>query len=78
TMTASFGVSTLSTEVDTSQKLLRIADRNLYKAKYLGRNRVVAECPTSDTVLLSQITDDSSNSSSDTKIMTGLKNTGTS
>jgi diguanylate cyclase (GGDEF)-like protein len=50
TMTSSFGVATLSPELDTSQKLLRIADRNLYRAKYLGRNRVVAECGTRDTL----------------------------
>jgi len=52
TMTASFGISTLSPDVDTSHKLLRIADRNLYRAKYLGRNRVVADCGVNETLLL--------------------------
>jgi two-component system, cell cycle response regulator len=75
TMTASFGVSTLSPEVETSQKLLRIADRNLYRAKYLGRNRVVAECPTSETVMLNQLESPLSDPSSDTKVIGAPKTT---
>ncbi len=76
TMTASFGVSTLSPEVDTSQKLLRIADRNLYRAKYLGRNRVVAECGANETLLINNPSEQStsvSNSSTDTKVMSSIK-----
>jgi diguanylate cyclase (GGDEF)-like protein len=42
-ITSSFGLANLSPEIDTSQKLLRMADRNLYRAKTEGRNRVVAE-----------------------------------
>lgn len=67
TMTSSFGVATLSPELDTSQKLLRIADRNLYRAKYLGRNRVVAECGVRDS--LETLEEPITNSAPDTKIM---------
>ncbi len=76
TMTASFGVSTLSPEVDTSQKLLRIADRNLYRAKYLGRNRVVADCGVNETQLVNSPADQShpsDSSSTDTKVMSSIK-----
>lgn len=76
TMTASFGVSTLSPEVDTSQKLLRIADRNLYRAKYLGRNRVVADCGVNETQLAncpSDLSHPNDSSSTDTKVMSSIK-----
>lgn len=73
TMTASFGVSTLSPDVDTSHKLLRIADRNLYRAKYLGRNRVVAECGTKETLVLNSESEVLEPPSSDTKVMPAIK-----
>jgi diguanylate cyclase (GGDEF)-like protein len=41
-MTASFGVTALSEQHRTGTELLRIADKNLYRAKDLGRNCVVA------------------------------------
>lgn len=41
-LTASFGVAALSEETKTATQLLRLADQNLYRAKKLGRNRVVA------------------------------------
>ena len=71
-MTASFGVSTLSPDVDTSHKLLRIADRNLYRAKYLGRNRVVADCGVNET-LLNSSEELSLPAPSDTKVMYSIK-----
>jgi diguanylate cyclase (GGDEF)-like protein len=49
-ITASFGLASVSRDSDTWQKLLRVADRNLYRAKSLGRNRVIAEVETIDTV----------------------------
>jgi diguanylate cyclase (GGDEF)-like protein len=73
TMTASFGVSTLSPDMDTSHKLLRIADRNLYRAKYLGRNRVVADCGVNETILLNSHSEISIPVSGDTKVMAALK-----
>lgn len=70
TMTASFGISTLTPEIDTSQKLLRIADRNLYRAKYLGRNRVIADCGINETLLLDHAMDEvMSDVTTDTKII---------
>jgi diguanylate cyclase (GGDEF)-like protein len=47
TLTASFGVSTLSEHCGNSFQLLRTADQNLYRAKAEGRNRVVAGWSTS-------------------------------
>ncbi|HMP60762.1 MAG TPA: diguanylate cyclase [Gemmatales bacterium] len=41
-MTASFGIAALSDHHKTATELLRIADKNLYRAKEAGRNRVVA------------------------------------
>lgn len=73
TMTASFGVSTLSPDMDTSHKLLRIADRNLYRAKYLGRNRVVADCGVNETLLLDSGNEIAIPDSGDTKVMASLK-----
>jgi diguanylate cyclase (GGDEF)-like protein len=50
-ITASFGVAhTQSSEIDHLEWLIRSADRALYRAKALGRNRVVA----SDTPLFAQ------------------------
>lgn len=48
-ITSSFGLASLSPELDTVQKLLRIADRNLYRAKSQGRNRVIAEVDSTDS-----------------------------
>jgi diguanylate cyclase (GGDEF)-like protein len=42
TLTASFGIATLSDQCGNSFQLLRSADQNLYRAKAEGRNRVVA------------------------------------
>lgn len=72
TMTASFGVSTLGPDMDTAQKLLRIADRNLYQAKYLGRNRVVADCGINETIMLDSM-DEVEKTTSETKIMPSIK-----
>jgi len=41
-VTASFGISALSAEMETPEQLIRCADRALYEAKNAGRNRVVA------------------------------------
>jgi diguanylate cyclase (GGDEF)-like protein len=40
-VTASFGVAQLNSEVDTHAAWLRLADQMLYRAKHLGRDRVV-------------------------------------
>jgi diguanylate cyclase (GGDEF)-like protein len=42
TVTASFGVATLTPEVKNSESLVHLADMSLYRAKQEGRNRVVA------------------------------------
>ena len=55
------------------QLSLRIADRNLYRAKYLGRNRVIAECAINDTIFLDSHTEDLNDIASDTKVMAALK-----
>lgn len=73
TMTASFGISSLSSEIDTSHKLLRIADRNLYRAKYLGRNRVIADCSNNETILLNTQEIEIHEVTGDTKVMTPVK-----
>lgn len=73
TMTASFGVSCLSPEIDTSHKLLRIADRNLYRAKYLGRNRVIADIGVNETLLLDKNGESLNDGSTDTKVMASLQ-----
>jgi GGDEF domain-containing protein len=39
-MSASFGVATYPTDADDTDDLLRLADRALYLAKKLGRDRV--------------------------------------
>jgi two-component system, cell cycle response regulator len=59
-ITASFGLATVTRDADTWQKLLRVADRNLYRAKSLGRNRVVAEADCSETIPVLTSTDSSS------------------
>jgi diguanylate cyclase (GGDEF)-like protein len=42
-VTASVGVATLGEQIDNVEKLVAVADKNLYRAKQEGRNRVVAE-----------------------------------
>lgn len=42
TVTVSIGVASLDATVDSTEKLVRAADGNLYRAKKEGRNRVVA------------------------------------
>ena len=42
-VTASFGVAGSGPGIDTAERLLKRADEALYRAKQLGRNRVVAE-----------------------------------
>ncbi|MFQ5645981.1 MAG: diguanylate cyclase [bacterium] len=48
--TATFGIAELSSEHKDGKDLLKSADQGLYKAKELGRNRVVV-CDSSSTVL---------------------------
>ncbi len=40
-ITASFGVAEVDSSIDSPEELFKAADRNLYKAKKLGKNRVV-------------------------------------
>jgi diguanylate cyclase (GGDEF)-like protein/PAS domain S-box-containing protein len=60
-VTASFGVSTLNTEVNDVQELVAQADKALYAAKKNGRNRVVRwdedvfDCPSQPTFSLHRI-----------------------
>ena len=42
-LTASFGVATLDRRDATIDALMKVADTRLYRAKSLGRNRVVGE-----------------------------------
>jgi len=42
-LTVSVGIATYSGPVDTVDAMLRRADANLYQAKAMGRNRVLAE-----------------------------------
>jgi diguanylate cyclase (GGDEF)-like protein len=49
-VTASFGVATMPDDAPDGAALLRLADRALYKAKELGRNRVEAVAPASPTL----------------------------
>jgi diguanylate cyclase (GGDEF)-like protein len=51
-ITASFGLATLGPSAETVQKLLRISDRNLYRAKSRGRNRVVADLECEETIFV--------------------------
>lgn len=41
-VTVSIGVASVNQEIDTSENLILAVDRNLYRAKQEGRNRVVA------------------------------------
>lgn len=40
-VTISIGIATMTRDVDTKEKLIKLADKNLYKAKELGRNLIV-------------------------------------
>ena len=40
--TVSIGVASLGDAIDSAEKLVHAADRNLYRAKYGGRNQVIA------------------------------------
>lgn len=40
-VTISIGIATMTNEVNTTEKLIEVADKNLYKAKELGRNLIV-------------------------------------
>jgi diguanylate cyclase (GGDEF)-like protein len=71
-ITSSFGLAGLAPEINTVQKLLRVADRNLYRAKTQGRNRVVAELECNDTVPLSNSAE-WSNLSQDTQVLPPLR-----
>ncbi len=42
-VTASIGVATFPYDATTREKLIKAADTNLYKAKQMGRNRIVAD-----------------------------------
>lgn len=44
-VTCSAGVATLGPLVDGVERLLQVADQNLYRAKQEGRNRVIANVP---------------------------------
>ncbi|HKG79073.1 MAG TPA: diguanylate cyclase, partial [Pyrinomonadaceae bacterium] len=39
-VTVSIGVSTFSESVDTAEKIMAAADRALYQAKHMGKDRV--------------------------------------
>ena len=43
--TVSIGVASLGDAIDSAEKLVHAADRNLYRAKYGGRNQVIAGAP---------------------------------
>lgn len=47
-VTASFGIASIGEGVEDVDKLLWVADRNLYRAKAQGRNRVIAEASFAD------------------------------
>lgn len=47
-ITSSFGIATLSSEIDSAKALLDLADAALYVAKENGRNRVIAWSETMD------------------------------
>ena len=44
-LTASFGVATFPRQAGTLSDLLKVADARMYRAKSLGRDRVVGEQP---------------------------------
>ncbi|MBI1912147.1 MAG: diguanylate cyclase [Deltaproteobacteria bacterium] len=41
-ITISIGLATISDDIESEEKLITIADNNLYKAKNAGRNRIIA------------------------------------
>ena len=43
--TVSIGVASLGDAIDSAEKLVHAADRNLYRAKHGGRNQVIAGAP---------------------------------
>ncbi len=72
-ITSSFGLACLTPETNDVQKLLRVADRNLYRAKSSGRNRVVADMGLSDTVPMSSLEWNALPKQQETKVIASLR-----